>query len=357
MPKRDVQGNNHKVLNYPLSEFSYKKCRDSWNDGKDATSSNFRHSPSQSLLSRFSPSISVSSKTLTLREYLLSTNIALESFSSVNLKIVSDAGVEELYIPPFCGFMSNEPDDDIDIYLNCSGPISCTKFCPAQNSCSKLPFVVGQTRIGWPQATGDYETDSKAATATEPFANRNSDNINCCIVGTDLIRSTQDSEHHDNLFQVWHVNCNDGSSDEAMLDYFVRLERKGSVVDVAWSNINFNKNDDLIGVVALVCGNGECLVYAILRQERINLEKGEVFDNIQVFDGANLLIGSIIENKNKSWVTSVSWSNSDAAIVYCGMSNGSVTVWSFQDCMLYSGKLITCFQTCTFRFPIFRQKT
>ena len=69
-------------------------------------------------------------------------------------------------------------------------------------------------------------------------------------------------ESHNNILQMWKIT--DSSNNKSVkLDYCVELKEKGSVWDLSWSRFTYVNNNHNNGLLALLCGDGSCVVMAL----------------------------------------------------------------------------------------------
>lgn len=192
---------------------------------------------------------------------------------------------------------------------NTGGPIASIAFAPTTNAVS-VHLIVGLFRIGWPSDDHDYEVEQSEPPPGElgPRFHLQT-TTNGMGLGSDYVRNIGRRESHDNLLQVWTA----GKSLE--LAYEVELAHRGSVVSMAFlPQAGFLK--DMIGLLAVVCGDGSCLLLALPAKGKDVLLEGSV---------------RVAEVRMPTtMVTSVSWACVPPYDLCCGLSDGTVALYSLQ---------------------------
>ena len=194
---------------------------------------------------------------------------------------------------------------EIDLYLNAAGPIWCIAYAPENmqspsnksRSSSYKPFeryiAVGTSRIGWL----DYHSSSNAKTLAGTWE-----------VGDDIPYNLGMKYKSHNLLQIWKLTIGSKiaqNSDEnkeeldtnVSIHYCIGMPGRGPVWRIAWSSWtpyksekdaneieNENENNkcntfekelyekslNFLGLLAVVCGDGSCLVFMLPRSSTTN---------------------------------------------------------------------------------------
>lgn len=228
----------------------------------------------------------------------------------------SHGGTLPLFLRPYEGQVvrplhddsseSSNTGNDIDLYLNTAGPIWCIAYAP--NHAGSVPasacqnyLAVGTSRTGWLDAADGQKT--LAGT---------------CEVGDDIPYNFGMKHRSPNLLQIWGLKTqysgangkkksSSKSSAEssaapavtaASLQYCVGLQCRGPVWKVAWSSWNpFGAgvvegeeeeggegaaadadrdrelreiSQNFLGILAVVCGDGSCLVMVLPKSPNTN---------------------------------------------------------------------------------------
>jgi hypothetical protein len=233
--------------------------------------------------------------------------------AALDVKIVKDGGSQSVFLRPYEGVVVNtsnaqgsrsEHCAEMDIYLNTAGPIWCIAFAPARKDISPPPMLferhlaVGTSRIGWLDANS---LRTLAGT---------------CEVGDDIPYTLGAKYTTPNLLQIWKIQSSTLDSDsiaettveinktkknfpisnsetKATLEYCVGLPFRGPVWKAVWSSwtpfraLNgdfdggnesaesdretYEKSLNFLGLIAVVCGDGSCLVLVLPRTATPNL--------------------------------------------------------------------------------------
>jgi hypothetical protein len=341
-----------------------------------------------------------------LKDWLTSRGITTEGFKSL---LINEDPAEcktaneifEVELSPFTAKVVAAADgnniENLEFYCNTSSPIWQILFSPQTSllrfadgsQMISMNLIVGLTRIGWPLKNNDYELRQngtiKAAIlppnqkqqnkSTDPdmyLLHDNSDFIlsekdpnssfqKTCGIGNDYTRFVGQKETHDNLIPVWSIhhkipklptNNNHNNSPSApvyQVSYFIGLNSKGSVVQMAW-NKKFPTSNLILGVLAVVYGNGTCDILIVpqylslfSKQKDVSTSSSSTvsfdsFEKIPVIEDYHLQICTITHSSQM--ITSISWNPNNAFELSCGMSDGSILLFdtgdSFQNSKLAS---------------------
>jgi hypothetical protein len=224
--------------------------------------------------------------------------------AALDVKIGEDGGTQSVFLRPYEGVVvttlgsKSGSNSDIDIYLNTAGPIWCVAYAPTRENTSPPPILferhlaVGTSRIGWLDANSPR---TLAGT---------------CEVGDDIPYTLGAKYTTPNLLQIWKIQSSALDSDstaestlemnkkkknslistseiKATLEYCVGLSFRGPVWKAVWSTwtpfraINgdsdggnegaeidretYEKSVNFLGLLAVVCGDGSCLVLVLPR--------------------------------------------------------------------------------------------
>jgi WD40 repeat protein len=258
------------------------------------------------------------------------------------LLVKDQNGIESL-IPPFKGIARkiNNKKGDIDYLLNTAAPIKSIAFSPKIKEWNKKDkskykyedyLAIGTTQFGW----GSCDCP----------VNLNNDTVKVGTIKKHLLGVRDESP---NLLQIWKISESiDSNPIDATLinlNYCVSLNNRGGIWNMNWSSLNYNtsydnsiiddKVDNLLGVLAVACGNGSCLVLVL--PKNINNEKISNIENIPVVpEDCVCKWEIIIPNK---YIQCVQWSPHNPLQLCCGLIDGSVVLWNLNSNM--SDKLLT----------------
>ena len=210
--------------------------------------------------------------------------------------------VETLFIQPFTGTIvksDNTNLNNLDILINAGGSIwaldffssirsSASTILPPQTNTQYAPLhlAVGMSRIGFP----DRVTTTRDSKVTSHVMGTVHTNFK---IGNDDVSVLGSKSHHSNLLQIWQLDLiskelsssadqsdvntslNVSTMSPVRLSYFVDLSGRGSVWQVSWKkdalaltpsphrNSTDNNVPAVVGLLAVVCGDGGCLILAL----------------------------------------------------------------------------------------------
>lgn len=226
--------------------------------------------------------------------------------AALDVKIIDDGGLQSIFLRPYEGAVarrstpgsSSQSSSEIDIYLNTAGPIWCIAYAPSPEDISpssalfERHLAVGTSRIGW------LDANSQRTLA------------GTCEVGDDIPYTLGAKYTTPNLLQIWKVQSTSvdfdssteltgeankkknnsrqsNSETRATLEYCVGLPFRGPVWKAVWSTwtpfraLNgdleggiestesdketYEKSLNFLGLIAVVCGDGSCLVLVLPR--------------------------------------------------------------------------------------------
>jgi hypothetical protein len=328
-----------------------------------------------------------------LKDWLTSRGITTEGFKSL---LINEDPTEcktaneifEVELSPFTAKVVAAAEgnniENLEFYCNTSSPIWQILFSPQTSllrfadgsQMVSMNLIVGLTRIGWPLKNNDYELRQNGTikTAVVPPNQRqqdkstdpdiyllhdNSDFIlsekdpnssfqKTCGIGNDYTRFVGQKETHDNLIPIWSIhhkipkastNSNHNNAPFApiyQVSYFIGLNSKGSVVQMAW-NKKFPTSNLILGVLAVVYGNGTCdilIVPQYTKQKDVSTSSSssisfDSFEKIPVIEDYHLQICTITHSS--LMITSISWNPNNAFELSCGMSDGSILLFDTSD--------------------------
>ncbi len=125
------------------------------------------------------------------------------------------------------------------------------------------------------------------------------------------------------------------------LAYCVALNSRGPTWGLTWSPMLFRRgsNPQLLGVLAVVCGDGSCLILVLPRSDPALAAWGSQsrgVDDVQVFTESDVCRFEV--RLPDVAVTTAAWSPHRAFELVCGMMDGSVTVWKLEADMFSPGE-------------------
>lgn len=362
-----------------FSRSKYLRCRDLWMATPEyKTSAKVKEISllGNSKTAHFLKQIPVES----LNSWMSKRRISNQVFEDIIIRDADNDDIEQLRLKPFEGkAFTRPPSDDLDhghsmgdkdilmsaldsldVVMNCSGPIQTISFerffkqAPQMlnddDESVEFSMIVGLSRIGWPSATDDYEREARSDSyetlkkhfnipATAPLLTCSGSYGSC----SDYPRLQSVSETHDNLLQIWKVKATQKSSGanpvsvDIAVGYFVALDRCGSILKISWNpNIAF-EDKSLIGLAAVLTSSGKVFVLHLPKSivNTIPVDSTSQFGHLTVVDYHSFLLCEIFYPQSLM-ITSVAWVNAGFADLCCGMSDGSVTVWTVNNCLLES---------------------
>ena len=310
-------------------------------------------------------------KVETLVGWMSNRNISPSSLEDI-IVCDFDSG-QHLRLAPFEGrwawpledITPSHPNSDImsrlsslDVLLNCSGPIQTISFdhfykqTPSvlQGNSSNFSLVVGLSRFGWPSECNDYEKSGKSyARILSHFNILSQGSLPTCSGRygscSDYPRLLSCTEEHDNLLQIWRVQVTPNRNTEVELDYFISLNMCGSVLKTVWNpNIAF-EDENISGLMAVLSSSGKVFILYIFKSisniskpldsnDHIRAEFPNYLNHF-VVSGDSLLLCEICSEQSQI-ISSISWIQGGFADLCCGMSDGSVTIWTANNCLFES---------------------
>lgn len=221
--------------------------------------------------------------------------------AALDIKSDDNGSTQSIFIRPYEGAVvvtdsaaknGSIESSEIDLYLNTAGPIWCIAYAPIRKDVSQQPSIllekylaVGTSRIGWL----DSNTPRTLA--------------GTCEVGDDIPYTLGAKYTTPNLLQIWKVQSTKVDSTagkkktnpprtstetKASLEYCVGLPSRGPVWKAVWSTWTpFSPSDgdlgddvedtesaretcekclNFLGIIAVVCGDGSCLVLVLPRK-------------------------------------------------------------------------------------------
>jgi hypothetical protein len=318
-----------------------------------------------------------------LESWLAKKSIGVKVFEEIIVRDVDEQN-SQMTLQPFEGKLfpracndSVKSNNDVssqleslDLVINCSGPIQTISF---ERFCKKTPemidddslnfsIVVGLSRVGWPSGSDDYERAAESESYETLKKHFNipqhaplptcSGRFGSC---SDYPRMQSVKESHDNLLQIWSTrasNTSSSSSSSALtanvsisLNYFVALDECGSIIKVIWnSNLAF-EDESLLGLAAVLTSSGKVFILHLPKSVPGCATSGNVStasgSNIYTYGSLPVVHGASLEIcefpcQQAAIITSIAWVNAGFADLCCGMSDGSIVVWTVNNCLFES---------------------
>ncbi len=140
----------------------------------------------------------------------------------------------------------------------------------------------------------------------------------------------------------------------ARLAYCVALNNRGPTWGLCWSpaSLSCSGSSTLLGALAVVCGDGSCLVLILPRPMAPTTTLNPL--DVPLFDEAAVCRCEI--RFERSMVSCASWDPHRPLQLVCGMMDGSVTIWNLapylrqDEGVVPAGKMINAYYTCSCLF-------
>jgi WD40 repeat protein len=235
--------------------------------------------------------------------------------------------------------------DDESVYLNTGGAVTSISFAPFQplgresNTSDKIQyFAVAMGSIGFhsertPEPPGGRHHDYNSAQFGPGY-------LEPLVLGQ--------CRRVDNILQLWSSkNIGSGRSDErfATLEYAVELRARGAVLQTAWSPFKCHgtaRFDDVqasfpikwrsyLGTLALVCGDGLCLVFMLPSKHHGNVlastgwGAGPEAPVLPENSVCRFILGT---GEAHDHILCADWSRSNPFQLFCGHRDGAISVWN-----------------------------
>lgn len=203
--------------------------------------------------------------------------------------IDDDRNFGKIVLLPFHGI--SRDDTKLDYLINTGGPIYSTAFMdPSLDLSSDYEckyLLVGLGAIGY-HPYDIYEVGKKYS--------------------------------HPSFIQLWEVD-----SESINQLYCIGLHR-GPVWSIAWCPLKFEQSTNLIGIAAIVCGDGSCIILILPKREHsMSIEEPPCLKESDVRRW-ELIVSS-------NFIQTASW-NPNKLELCCGMLDGSIQIWTFASLLL-----------------------
>jgi hypothetical protein len=235
-----------------------------------------------------------------------------------------------------------------DWFISAGGPVwalDCKDKNSKENesllSSSNTYIAIGLSRIGW-ERKGD-NIFNRNPNKMKELGQQNEYDVGCDYKQFVNRRSTNPS-----LLEIWKYS--QGSDEPNLkLEYLIGFASRGPVWQARWSPISFS-DVGVVGMIALVFGDGTCAVMLVHTESIINninqtntnnfstIDPMEYSRNIPLVEGDSMLLWELSCRNER--VMSCSWSLHDPWLIACGMSDGSVCLWQLASSRLQDNGMI-----------------
>jgi hypothetical protein len=304
-----------------------------------------------------------------------------------------------LELPPFNARVASNDNlqlNDLELYFNMSSAVWQCVIAPGSHlsrfadgsAVIDLPIAIGMNRIGWPiynsamnkskdesssnsdskqQDVMDYEikhnphleyylspppSTTNCSSSSSSFSSQSS---SIPLFGNDYARDLGKMEFHDNLLPIFclkhkfHKTNNITATHSHQVSYFVSLEKRGSVRSMEWNKC-VQSNSIIVGLLAVVTGDGNCNIFLLPQSPSSSKKTASASSSssdtslpsyltIPVINEKQVLLCSLPRLESPVVrVMSASWNPTELFELCCGMSDGSVIVYSIEETVL-SGSL------------------
>lgn len=308
----------------------------------------------------------------------MGTDDAAQTFKDVDLNIGNDAAAFRVSALD----ASQIGTGGVDLVMNACAPVCCIAFSPhpvtGRNMCadtgSAQYLAVGTTRLGWlnskdtpndeteeaewsPSAVEDVVAKLDTSVATDEQSAGGIRGLGCDQL---YVMGDKMQHRHCNIIQMWKVCMGedaDGDKLSAQCLYGIGMDDCGPVWSMQWCpgpmlpdrHGRTNKpvvEGTIVGLLAVTCGSGVCIVYAVPHEHYIASTgvSGSGLNNFPVVLSSSLRRWEIstgvccatwhvrpATNGAQSHAASTAPATSNAAVIslLCGHYDGSWTMWPF----------------------------
>lgn len=275
-----------------------------------------------------------------------------ESFDTLNAAARSGAVVESLQSAPNLGPFEScvLPGDGDSVYLNTGGAVTSISFAPFQplgGECTpngtpdKVQyFAVAMGSIGF------YSERSQ-----EPRAGLDQDSsAGSQMIGPGYLEPLVlgQCRRVDNILQLWsskNVGLSGSNERSSTLEYAVELRARGAVLQTSWcpfkchGTVRFEeatasypiKWRSYLGTLAVVCGDGLCLVLMLPSKHHGNVLASTgwgVGPEAPVLPENSVCRFMLGTGDTNDYILCAEWSQSHPFQLFCGHRDGAVSVWN-----------------------------
>lgn len=299
----------------------------------------------------------IENEIMTLYTWLVKQSFIDDVFYGCTVEVNAnyDAGNTTTILSAFeAQIISSGNLDDLDVLMNAAGPIWTVAFIPTTATTANIntntvntsstntsthqqeeeeeeqewitkSFSVGCSRIGWPKPSSQLHSPTLCAEYG---------------VGSDIRYLANSTTNHANILQIWQILIPFSSHTTQLVQappslvLTIGFESCGPIWSSAWSNALFPKNSKILGIIAIVCGDGLCRILIIPSLVSSNQStQTNILPSVQShLEGIPLLLATslplaIPTTTSINKITSVSWDPSDCTILCCGHADGNVSLW------------------------------
>jgi hypothetical protein len=300
------------------------------------------------------------------------TNIEIGSGDAGVLVRVPALGAASLHLEGPASSSSSNPLP-LDLALNACAPVWCVAFNPSLATGAggdSRYLAVGTTRLGWPDdavvAAGVKAPPVVGGAAADPdlfgrfsTAVVEENELGCAGLGCDQLyvvgQGAISAARHPNIVQIWRLDGDGTAADTSAHCVFgIGVDECGPVWSLQWCPVRSSptaSGDNIsdwrchrgseLGLLAVVCGNGSCVVFAVPREQWVAGCSGCASADL---DGLPVLLASSLrrwEIGAEHGVSCVAWhvlpradasadsagSGGDRYQLLCGQTNGSWSLW------------------------------